>query len=203
MRTLAIVLSIAACLATISAPRGAAAQDDDDQLSRVVTRLLMSRRAFPPRRVFMRAAPPAEVNRVLADIANNRHAEHRIRLNAMRALEYFPTRRTEEVLMTLLYVRHQQASIKRVALRALARAFGVRMYFEILPFLREKDPRVREGAALAMGEIDDERVKGILAGHIVHEQDIDVRLAIERAMEMIDRRMRTRPIPNPVPVDGD
>ena len=66
------------------------------------------------------------------------------------------------------------------------------MYFEILPFLQDLRPRVRSGAAVALGEIDDDRVKGILTNHLVNESKIDVRMAIEEALQMVQKRKQAR-----------
>ena len=66
------------------------------------------------------------------------------------------------------------------------------MYFELLPFLQDLRPKVRSGAALAFGEIDDDRVKGILTNHLVNETAIDVRMAIENALKMIQEREQKR-----------
>ena len=158
----------------------------------VIERLLVSKRGFPTAVQLHRVGNAPDVNRTLTEIAYERTESTQLRLNAIRALEYFPTRRTEEVLMTMLYAREQKASFKAIILRSLARTFGVNMYFEILPFMRDKSSRVRRGAAIAMGEIDDGRVRGILANHLVHEQEIDVRLAIEKAVGMIDVRERRK-----------
>jgi len=174
----------------LSLPLAHAQMSGDVQKRQSLTEVLMNGRIFPPRHILLRIGPAEEINRILASVAIDRNERPQLRLNAIRAMEHFPTRRTEEVLMSLLYARNQMPAFKRTCLRALARGFGARMYFEVLPFLRDGNVRVREGAALAMGEIDDERIRGILANHLVHEQTLDVRIAIERAIRMVDERAR-------------
>jgi len=183
VKTLLTIL-ISAQLVAVTAWAG---PPSDDHRSLVKT-LLTSARGFPSQKVMLRTGKADATNRILAEMAVDRKSPPRMRLNAIRALEYFPTKRTEEVLMTLLYTKNQKGSFKATCLRALARAFGVRMYFEVQPFLRDPAARVRKGAALALGEIDDLRVKGMLRNHLVHETEINVRLAIEKALEMIDQR---------------
>ena len=178
----AIVLALTATTAMAGPPT-------DTHRSRV-RQLLLAKNGFPSAKLIMRTGPMAATNRAIAEIALQRNERPRMRLNAIRALEYFPTRRSEEVLMSLLYAKHQKPAFKKTCLRALARAFGVRMYFEILPFLRDENATTRAGAATALGEIEDGRVKGILANHLVHEQELMVRMAIEKAIEMIDERAR-------------
>lgn len=176
----------------LPAAPAAHAQSEEGFHKRAVLRLLMSRRGFPTRRHFLRTGKIVDTNRIIALIASDRKVKHYMRLNALRALEYFPSKRSEEVLMTTLYARKQMPAYQRVCLRALARGFGVRMYYEILPFLRHEHPKVRAGAALALGEIDDGRVQGILMTHLANEQSISVRLAIEAALEAIKRRNQAR-----------
>lgn len=132
------------------------------------------------------------------ELAIDRQQPARLRLNAVRALEYFPTKRSEEVLMTLLYTRRQVPAFQRACMRSLARAFGVKMLYEIRPFLRDLDPRVRSGAAIALAEIDDGRIRNMLMNTLVSEEDITVRLAIEKGLAMIESRdVARRPSPSP------
>ena len=90
--------------------------------------------------------------------------------------------------MTLLYSRGQSPAHKRAILRSLARTFGVRMYFEILPFLRDYEPTIRAGAAVAIAEIDDGRVKSLLMNLLETEPEIEVRLAAERGLVILEDR---------------
>lgn len=184
-----IILALAASVAAADPPA--------EEHCNSVRYLLQQRKVFPNAMHFVRTGPEAQTNRILAEIAIGRREDPRVRLNAMRAMEYFATRRSEEVLMTLLFTRNQRPAFKKVALRALARAFGVKMYFEILPFLRDSQTKVREGAALALGDIDDPRIVGVLGNHLVVEEEISVRLAIEEAIAVAEARNRKRPTPKP------
>ena len=185
MRVLAATLVL-----TFLAPPALAQERELYQIRKEVLVLLDARHGFPGARDFMRVGPIRVVNSVLVDAASDRQNSHLIRLNAIRALEYFPTNRTRESLLGLVYVRRQIPAYKRAALRALTRAFGVQMYFEVLPFLRDPDSRVREGAAIAMAEIDDGRVKGILMNHLTHEPELNVRVSLEKGLSMIEARRR-------------
>ncbi|MEC8022365.1 MAG: HEAT repeat domain-containing protein [Myxococcota bacterium] len=164
------------------------AQVVDDSHRHVVITLITAKNRFPTPKMLYRTGELSTTNRILMELAIDRQQPPRLRLNAIRALEYFPTKRTEEVLMTLLYTRRQVPAFQRACMRALARAFGVKMLYEIRPFLRDLDHRVRAGAAVALAEIDDGRIQNMLMNTLVSEEDITVRLAIERGLSMIESR---------------
>ncbi len=166
----------------------ALADGPSDEHRRVVSTLLLAKRVFPTRAQVLRTGRLDDTQRILIDLADDTQAEVRLQLNAVRALEYFPTKTTEEVLMTLLYTRGQTVAHRRAILRALARAFGVKMYFEVLPFLRDVDPRIRSGAAMALAEIDDGRVRSMLLNLIESEPEIEVRLAAEQGLALVEAR---------------
>lgn len=187
-------------LVAILAQAGEASAQSDEALHRnALLSLIHSANGFPTRKQLLRTGAVAETNRILAEIVGDKHVADYLRLNAIRALEYFPTKRSEEVMMSLLYERRVRTAYRKACMRSLARAFGVKMYFEILPFLRDESPVVREGAAMALAEIDDNRVQGILANHLANEPDLSVRIAIEQALKMVDTRDRA---PQPTPRPG-
>ncbi|MFT5433989.1 MAG: HEAT repeat protein [Myxococcota bacterium] len=173
-------------------PATSLAQRNAKSHNRLVTTLLMSKFGFPSRAQLLRTGTEEDTNRVLTDLTINRKAALRLRLHAMRALEYYPTKRSEEVLMTMLFARKQLSPVKRVAMRVLARAFGVKMLFELIPFVRDPDPRMRSAASKALAEIDDGRVRNVLNNALVSEPDIVVRTAIEQALDTISEREKRR-----------
>ena len=176
----------------------ATSQIVDDSHRNVIITLLTAHHRFPSAKMLYRTGNAASTNRLLMELAIDRQQPAKLRLNAVRALEYFPTKRSEEVLMTLLYTRRQVPAFQRACMRALARAFGVKMLYEIRPFLRDLDPRVRSGAAIALAEIDDGRIRNMLMNTLVSEEDITVRLAIEKGLAMIESRdVARRPSPSP------
>jgi HEAT repeat protein len=160
----------------------------DEMHRRAIIHLLDARTGFPTAKQLLRTGKLTVTNRIVSQIAENKREKPRYRLNAIRALEYFPTKRTRIVLMGLLYAKHQKAAYKRTCLKALARAFGPAMYLELLPFLQDADPRVRGGAALAIGEIDDVRGEGILSNHLGHEKELAVRIEIEKGIDQFKKR---------------
>ncbi|HIN86758.1 MAG TPA: HEAT repeat domain-containing protein [Myxococcales bacterium] len=169
-----------------------AEEPTEDVHRTVIFRLLDARNGFPTAKQFLRTGKPAACNRILADIVINQKEKPRYRLNAIRALEYFATPRSRSVLMEILYAKRQMPVYKRASMRALARAFGANIYMELLPFLQDLDPRVRVGAAIAMGDIDDVRIEGILFNHLPNEKDIRVRDAIEKAVRTLKERKRKK-----------
>ena len=159
---------------------------------RTVVNLLISKQGFPTAKQMLRTGKVRVTVRILTGLVTEKNHNPVIRLNALRALEYFPTKETENFLGSLLYDRYRPLMYKATAMRAMARAFGSRVYFELLPFLRDSEAQLREGAALALGEIDDPRVMANLSNHLTHEQELSVRIAIERGMKLIRERERRR-----------
>ena len=186
------LIGLLLALAMTLGARDARGQDTLTYHRNVVVNLLKAKKGFPTRDQLLRAGPAKVTNRLLVEIAQGRAYSPALKLNAIRSLEYFPTRRTEQVLMNMLYSKFQKPAYKRTILRSLARAFGVNVFFEVLPFLRDEDPMVRAGAAMALAEIDDGRVKGILDNHVVHERDLHVRMIMDEAVELIEERRKKK-----------
>ena len=182
----------ALCVGILLMTSTAKGQVVDDSHRNVVITLLSAKHRFPTQKMLYRTGNLSATNRLLMELVIDRQQPDRLRLNAIRALEYFPTKRTEEVLMTMLYARKQVPAFQRACMRSLARAFGVKMLYEIRPFLRDLDHRVRAGAAIALAEIDDGRIRNMLMNTLVSEEDITVRLAIERGLAMIESRDTAR-----------
>lgn len=169
------------------------AQETAEDVHRnVIFRLLDAHNGFPTAKQIFRTGKLEASNRILADITINQKEKPRYRLNAIRALEYFVTPRSRAVLMEMLYAKRQMPVFKRASMRALARAFGSNVYMELRPFLQDLDPRVRMGAAIALGDIDDGRVEGILVNYLANEKDIRVRNAIETAVRTLTERKRKK-----------
>lgn len=185
------IILVAVISATLT--QTAVAQNENTRVHRsVIVRLLEAKNGFPTRIQLYRTGPKKSSNNILVDIATNRHTGDYLRLNAIRALEYFPTKQTKSVLMSLLYAKRQKSAYQATCMRALARAFGVDMYFELLPWMKDLRPKVRAGAAIALAEIDDERVKGILMTHLTNEKEIMVRQALEKALAMTKMRQQKK-----------
>ena len=159
---------------------------------RSIVNLLTSKQGFPTRKQMLRTGKGSTTVRILSGIVSDTEKRQRLRLNATRALEYFPTRDAEKFLSSVLYGRFWKPAFKSTAMRALARAFGPKMYFELLPFLRDSDPYLRIGAALALGELNDARVLNNLQNHLAHEKELSVREAMEKAMDHYRQRERAR-----------
>jgi len=160
--------------------------------SRAVVNLLISKQGFPTAKQMLRTGKANATVRILTALVNEKSHNPVVRLNALRALEYFPTQDTEKFLGSVLYGRYRPLMYKVTAMRAMARAFGIKAYLELLPFLRDAEAQLREGAALALGEIDDSRVMGNLRNHLLHEQELSVRVAIDKSMKLIRERERRR-----------
>ncbi|MFZ4577059.1 MAG: HEAT repeat domain-containing protein [Myxococcota bacterium] len=138
-----------------------------------------------------------DVNTILVEFATSTTAEPPVRLRAMAWLQHFPTPQTRAVLLDILRARDARVTEKRICLRALSAAFGV----EVLPVVREhlesRNPLVREAAALALGDIDDLRVREILMDHVDREKDATVRDAVMASLQRIEDREAARARPSP------
>jgi HEAT repeat protein len=160
----------------------------DDMHWRSVERLLNAARGFPTQKQIHRTGKATDTNRILSIIVTDASRDDRLRLNAIRALEYFPTMRTKNLLMGQIYAKKQRIAYIRACMRALARAFGTAIYFDLMPFIQDPRAAVRSGAVIALGEIDDDRVRGILSNHLSHEKEIFVRQEIEKTLDVIKKR---------------
>jgi HEAT repeat protein len=189
-RTRLICLLLTAMTLSIAAT--ATAQTPTRTHRRLVITMLSSDRGFPTDRQLRRTGNDADTVRILTDLAVDRKIDLRLRLNAIRAMEYYPVKKVEEVLMSLLFARKQLLPVQRTCMRALARAFGVKMLNDLIPFLRDVDPKLRAAAAIALAEIEDGRVPNILTNQLVNEPEITVRMAIETGLDMIAERERNR-----------
>ncbi len=182
-------------------PDPLAIQSDDWTATRTLERnallkLLYSKRHFPPARAFLRLGKAPDTARHLSLIASDAKLEPHVRLNAIRSLEYFASQHVEDTLFQFVYEKRMGLPYRRAALRALARGFGVKVYFEILPFVRDTDPAMRAAGAMAFAELDDERVRGILETHLANESNIHVRDALEAAIAYRDRQERAPRAPS-------
>lgn len=119
-------------------------------------------------------------------------SEPQVRLRAMAWLQYFPSRASKAVLLEVFHAAQGDIAGRRVAVRALAVAFGV----EALPTLRlalqSPNLYLREAAAYALGDVDDRRVRSILVDHLARETELAVRDAATVALQRGDERDRDR-----------
>ncbi len=151
---------------------------------RQVLELLRTRSESPSLEDWLRIGPSA--NRILVDVANDGRLERVIRLRALASLAWFPSRRSEAVLVGRLHDRRYDSHEKAVAMLALARAFGARMTNEFRDFLGDSDDVARSGAIRALGLTGDRRALELLRSHLAREEVKRLRLETEAAIERLE-----------------
>ena len=108
-----------------------------------------------------------------------------VRLRSVQALAFFPTKRTQQFLWQVVYDRDLKDEFKRMALTSLGAAFQGAVMLELARFLKKESEGLRAGAIAGLGLLRAERARGILEGHLPDEQDIDLRMACERAIAQV------------------
>lgn len=146
-----------------------------------------------------------EVESILIEFASaeahGSTTEPQVRLRAMAWLQHFPSRATKAVLLEVFHAaqsgRGSGASIgdiagRRVAVRAMALAFGVEALPTLRAALQSPNLYLREAAAYGLGDVDDRRVRAMLVDHLARETEITVRDAASASLQLCDKRDRDR-----------
>jgi HEAT repeat protein len=115
-----------------------------------------------------------------------------MRQRALGWLQFYPNPSSRAVLLDALRHRDGEESLRlalqRVALRALAVAFGAAELAVLREHLQHPNLYVREAAAYALGDVDDRRVRGILEDQLGRDPELAVREAIEAALRKVSQR---------------
>ncbi len=127
----------------------------------------------------------ADTNEVLIGHIYNIDISDLVRLRSVQALAFFPTKRTQQFLWQVVYDRDLTDDYKRMALTSLGAAFQGDVMLELARFLKKESGQLRAGAIAGLGLMRDVRARGILEGHLPDEQDIDLRMACERAIAQV------------------
>lgn len=192
---LGLLAALGAAFGGLLAVEGAAAARETDPLKRQQVLALLSLPDVRPTLDDWKRVGP-EANRILVELAEDPVLRPSLRLRAMANLAWFPSRRSQAYLTRQLYGREVPAIEKRVAMRALALAFGREMFPDLRGFLTEPDPGVREGAIRALGLLRGQRVRTLLENHLAVEQDLHLKRVTE---EVIAELRRPRPKARPAP----
>jgi len=129
-----------------------------------------------------------DVPALLVEYATSVDQPVQVRLRALAWLQWFPSSQSKAVLSEVLHGRKVDVRTTRVCLRALAFGFGAEMVPTEREYLEHKDVHVREAAAMALGDIDDRRVRDVLVAHLDREREIVVRDAIMASLKRITAR---------------
>lgn len=182
------VLVGALCVA-LAAP-SAQARTERSQEKSLVT-LLQAFEFVPDRESLDRVGP--SVNKLLVKIAGHPKYRPSLRNRALMALALYPSARTRDYLPSLFYdktlseTRHGLL-LRRQAIISFGKAFEDGAVDDLMPLGEDTDSQIREAWAHAMGETASMRALNALEAKIEHEDELHVRLAIDRAIAKLRGR---------------
>lgn len=136
---------------------------------------------------WMHIGPPRETNDILVSLVQGRGVPRVYALRAMEVLAFFPTKQSKQVLWQIVYDRETDDLRRKVALRSLGAGWQGEVLFDVAGFLDDPSAVLREGAVMGLGLIDDPRVTSILENRLYQEDSIQVRLAVEKALDQSRR----------------
>lgn len=131
--------------------------------------------------------PPRTTNELLVDLAQGKGVPRIYQLRALEVLAFFPTKQSKQVLWEIVYDREADDMRRKVSLRSLGAGWQGEVLYDLIGFMDEESPTLREGAVLGLGLIDDPRVTPLLENRLYREETIRVRLVIEKALEQSRR----------------
>ena len=178
-RVLGIALAVAAMVAVLAGPRDAGARRPSETKYEDVERILKHKPDATPRDL---AAAGADIDSVLTDMVSTRKLNPELRLRAVRALGGYPGSRARAVLTTLTTTPDEATEVRVVAMETLAKTFGQSVLSDVKPYVKDPDPALRSGAALALGAIGGREARGLLECALEHEEVLEVRLIIDEAL---------------------
>lgn len=156
-----------------------------DTLRVRVLRILVRGRA--PRPQFWRRVGD-QGQQVLVDLATDLKSHAVVRARALACLVYYPNRRSEAVLTSILADHRRPAVFRAVALQTLAAAFGAGASQTLKSFIYHRDPKLRTSAAFGLRFLPRNVARRILTAALSNEQSISVRNVILSSLATLDKR---------------
>lgn len=129
------------------------------------------------------AAAGSGVDVVLTDLLVSREVDREVRVRAAWALGGYPGSRARAVLVTTLSDREEDAEVRAAAMTGYARLLGAKATPDLKPYLKHATPALRIGAARALGVAGGPRARALLLEALAHEEDLDVRLAMDEVLK--------------------
>lgn len=151
------------------------------ELARVVEQVLMRMEGEPSAETFARLG--AAGRDALVAITSDVTRSLVLRRRAAIALQHYRDDAASRELRRLAADAAEDAIVSRYALRSLARAFGSDVWSVLVTALSDARSQVREGAVLALAEIDRDRAATLLASRIEAEPEAFVRSAMRAVIE--------------------
>ncbi|MSQ83399.1 MAG: hypothetical protein EXR77_11020 [Myxococcales bacterium] len=131
----------------------------------------------------------ADVQALLIEVVTAKTGSAAMRLRALGWLQYYPNSASKAVLLETIATPSSPEAL-RVALSAFASGFGALALPQLQHHLLHKDVLIREASALALGHIDDRRVRPLLESQLEREISLAVRDAMMTSLQRIATRER-------------
>ena len=185
-----LITALSAVLVLIAASPDAHARTEADQEKSLVM-LLSAFEYVPDKESLDRTGP--HTNKLLVRIASHPRYRPSLRNRALMALTLYPTPRTRDYLPTLFYDKQLMEApygllLRRQAIISFGAAFGDAAVDDLTPLGEDHNSQVREAWAHALGRTESMRALAVLEAKQTHEDELHVRLAIDRAIDRLRGR---------------
>ncbi|HOE82025.1 MAG: HEAT repeat domain-containing protein [Myxococcota bacterium] len=180
MKTLRAILTIL-IIACLTGPSAYAKRASDVKYADV-ERILKHKPYATPADL---AKAGSDIDSVLVDMATAIKLNPELRLRAVRALAGYPGARAKSVLTVFATTLEDSIELRGEAMLSLATAFGPVVVSDLEPFLSDKDPKLRIATANALSKAGGPKAKQLLEHALPHEEVLEVRMAIDKALSGI------------------
>jgi hypothetical protein len=150
-------------------------------VARIIEQALMRMEGEPPAELFARLGDAGREH--LIAISSDPARPVGWRRRAVIALQYYRDALARAELMRLATDGGEDAIVSRYALRSLARAFGSEAWSTLVHALDDGRANVREGAVLALAELDRDRAAALLGPRITAEPAAFVRSTMRAVID--------------------
>jgi hypothetical protein len=127
------------------------------------------------------------VDSVLVDILSGRRVKTEIRVRAARALSWYKGSRSRMVLTSTMTTPDEDVDVRAACMSALARLIGFEAIDDLKPWLKDKAPTIRAGAATALAVVGGPKARQILLDTIAHETNLEVRMLMDEALNRMGK----------------
>jgi HEAT repeat protein len=145
-----------------------------------LSRLLSGYEDVPPASVFREWGP--DTLSVLVELYQDTDQPPFVRIRAVSAAAQYPSPAARTFLLAVARAPRQSDLFVREAVVSLGRAFGPRAIDDVRPFLRHREPVVREGAVIALSRIRTPEALSALRTRLPDEHADHVRERIREAV---------------------
>jgi len=119
---------------------------------------------------------------VLVELYQDGEQQPFVRMRAVSAAAHYPSAAARTFLLAVARAPGQSDLFVREAVVSLGRAFGPRAVDDVRPFLRHREPVVREGAVVALAEIRTPEALSALRTRLPDERTRHVAERIRRGL---------------------